>query len=342
MSSASDNYTVFKQDGSQQFYCRWTAEEDLLLSKAVAHHGPHKWTLVSKLIPGRTAVQCSTRWFGALNPNVHKGKWSKHEDHALTEAVHYYQNITSNMALPWNRVAENIPHRTGIQCQARWTEALDPAVRKGRWHPEEDKQLEVAIAKYGCCWIRVASMIPTRTQRQCRTRWNQIHSQHLKASSLSRSSRINPTSSSIVKANAAPVVPLNFEFVPSFITDQQQTQQHPLVNNDPFIVISASPTIDDIIANSTTYNFSSDASTSSRSSSYSSVTDASPTSVIFPISPSTSNTSLLQHENQLFPAMKSSTQMGDSSDSNNDNSNNASTTFLDNCDFEFLLDCYTT
>lgn len=66
MSSASDNYTVFKQDGSQQFYCRWTPEEDLLLSKAVAHHGPHKWTLVSKLISGRTAVQCSTRWFGAL------------------------------------------------------------------------------------------------------------------------------------------------------------------------------------------------------------------------------------------------------------------------------------
>lgn len=62
----NNSFTVFKQDGSHQFYCRWTVEEDMLLAKAVADHGPHKWTLVSKLIPGRTAVQCSTRWFGAL------------------------------------------------------------------------------------------------------------------------------------------------------------------------------------------------------------------------------------------------------------------------------------
>lgn len=65
-SSETDSFAVFKQDGSHQFYCRWTTEEDRLLTKAVADHGPHKWTLVSKLIPGRTAVQCSTRWFGAL------------------------------------------------------------------------------------------------------------------------------------------------------------------------------------------------------------------------------------------------------------------------------------
>lgn len=65
-SPESSAYSVFKQDGSHQFYCRWTIEEDMLLSKAVADHGPHKWTLVSQHIPGRTAVQCSTRWFGAL------------------------------------------------------------------------------------------------------------------------------------------------------------------------------------------------------------------------------------------------------------------------------------
>lgn len=70
MSSSSSNddtsYSVFKQDGSHQFYCRWSLEEDMLLTKAVAEHGPHKWTSVSRSIPGRTAVQCSTRWFGAL------------------------------------------------------------------------------------------------------------------------------------------------------------------------------------------------------------------------------------------------------------------------------------
>ncbi|KAI8333280.1 Homeodomain-like protein [Choanephora cucurbitarum] len=179
------SFSVFKHTGGSQFYCRWTEEEDRLLSKAVKDHGPHKWTTISHFIPGRTAVQCSTRWFGALNPNIHKGRWVEHEDQALIKAVHYYQSIHPEGHLPWNKIAEHIPHRTGIQCQARWSEALNPKVRKGRWHADEDTLLREAIAKYGCCWIRVASMIPTRTQRQCRTRYNQIRSQQLKRTSRS-------------------------------------------------------------------------------------------------------------------------------------------------------------
>ena len=83
--------------------------------------------------------------------------------------------------LPWSRIAQYIPNRTGIQCQARWTEALDPSVRKGRWRKEEDDMLKVGVERFGCCWIRVAGSIPGRTQRQCRTRWNQIQSKRQKA-----------------------------------------------------------------------------------------------------------------------------------------------------------------
>jgi hypothetical protein len=102
----------------------------------------------------------------------------------LIDAVKHFQHrINGRSSLPWNNIAQYIPHRTGIQCQARWTEALDPTVRKGRWHVEEDLQLQEAIKQCGCCWIRVANMIPTRTQRQCRTRWNQIQSRQSKKSS---------------------------------------------------------------------------------------------------------------------------------------------------------------
>ncbi|KAI7865232.1 Homeodomain-like protein [Spinellus fusiger] len=171
-----DAFSVFKQDGSQQFYCRWTAAEDHLLSRAIEKYGTHRWTAISKLIPGRTPVQCSTRWLGALNPNVHKGRWSKEEDSVLLSAVNNYLSDGTKQpsSLPWSRIALDIPHRTGIQCQARWTEALDPAVRKGRWQADEDDKLQMAVARFGCCWIRVAGLIPSRTQRQCRTRWNQI------------------------------------------------------------------------------------------------------------------------------------------------------------------------
>ncbi|KAI8379404.1 Homeodomain-like protein [Radiomyces spectabilis] len=166
--------TVFKQDGSHQFYCRWTPEEDQLLCKAVQEYGL-KWSKVARHINGRTPVQCSTRWLGALNPNVHKGRWSQQEDQILRAAVEAQLNAgVSATSLPWSKIARGILNRTGIQCQARWTEALDPSVRKGRWDNEEDQLLMAAVARFGTCWIRVASQIPSRTQRQCRTRWNQI------------------------------------------------------------------------------------------------------------------------------------------------------------------------
>ncbi|KAI9256719.1 Homeodomain-like protein [Sporodiniella umbellata] len=168
-------YTVFKQNESLSFYHRWSSKECSMLSKAVAKYGIHRWSAVASCIPGRTAVQCSTRWFGALNTKIHKGKWSKGEDRILKETVDYYEaRRQGDSTLPWSKIAENIQYRTGVQCQARWTEALDPMIHKGRWSDEENALLERAVAQFGCCWIRISRMIPTRTQRQCRTRWNQM------------------------------------------------------------------------------------------------------------------------------------------------------------------------
>jgi hypothetical protein len=92
----------------------------------------------------------------------------------VTSYLNSAENAGEN--IPWSKVATAIPNRTGIQCQARWTEALDPTVRKGRWKKEEDELLRSGVERFGCCWIRVAGYIPSRTQRQCRTRWNQLQS----------------------------------------------------------------------------------------------------------------------------------------------------------------------
>ncbi|SAM08364.1 hypothetical protein [Absidia glauca] len=193
-------FSVFKQDTNRSapFYCRWTTEEDKLLMEAVKEYGPHKWSLIAQHVPDRTPVQCSTRWLGALNPNVHKGRWAPEEDEALTLAVKKYSNRN---VLPWNRIAQNIPNRTGIQCQARWTEALDPTVRKGRWRKEEDEMLRQGVARFGCCWIRVSGMIYGRTQRQCRTRWNQIKSRKEKAMlKLATDTGVTATTTTTIKA----------------------------------------------------------------------------------------------------------------------------------------------
>ncbi|KAG0172576.1 Myb-like DNA-binding domain protein [Apophysomyces sp. BC1034] len=175
--TTSRSYTV-RHNRKSSSYSRWTEEEDQLLKQAVAVYGPHKWSLISSHVPNRTPMQCSTRWLGALNPHILKGRWTEQEDAILKFAVMEYSGIPDGeggfQPIPWNKIAERIPNRTGIQCQARWTEALDPSVRKGKWNDEEDILLRAGVAQFGRCWIRIAETIPGRTQRQCRTRWTQI------------------------------------------------------------------------------------------------------------------------------------------------------------------------
>jgi len=159
-------------------YTKWTEQEDELLRAAVRMYGPHKWSLIATHVPNRTPMQCSARWVGALNPSILKGRWTSQEDNALKEAVSHYINSVDSQGnpqpIPWNKVSKRIPQRTGAQCQARWTEALDPRIRKGKWSPSEDEILKEGVRMFGRCWIRIAEMIDGRTQRQCRTRWLQI------------------------------------------------------------------------------------------------------------------------------------------------------------------------
>ncbi|CAG8546689.1 10047_t:CDS:2 [Paraglomus occultum] len=165
-------------------YTKWTEEEDELLRAAITMYGPHKWSLIAAHVPNRTPMQCSTRWLGALNPTIHKGRWTPEEDAALKEAVAEYIHALdadgNPQPIPWNKIATRIPHRTGIQCQARWSEALDPRVRKGKWSSDEDDILKEGVKRFGRCWIRIAEMINGRTQRQCRTRWVQIQNKQAK------------------------------------------------------------------------------------------------------------------------------------------------------------------
>ncbi|OZJ01976.1 hypothetical protein BZG36_04985 [Bifiguratus adelaidae] len=180
-------------------YSRWSAEEDELLRRAVAIHGSHKWSLVATHIPNRTPMQCSTRWLSALNPNIHKGRWSPEEDAILLAAVRECSNVSDAKGgvppIPWNKIAQDIPNRTGIQCQARFTEALDPSVRKGKWDEAEDAILKRGVEKHGKCWIRIADMIEGRTQRQCRTRWVQLKLKEQKEGSFLKRSAFNSCSS---------------------------------------------------------------------------------------------------------------------------------------------------
>ena len=197
-SSSSSPDKEQSQKDKKAVYSRWTAEEDQLLKEAIHTHGDGKWSLVAGCVPGRTPMQCSTRWQGALNTSIHKGRWDPEEDAILIKSVAEWQayhiaeankeaqrsGVHQDIAtledelyknIPWANIASFLPRpRTGVQALARWSEALDPRITKGKWTPDEDESLLRGVGKYGKCWIKIANGVKGRTQRQCRTRYCQI------------------------------------------------------------------------------------------------------------------------------------------------------------------------
>ncbi|KAI7819690.1 hypothetical protein BC939DRAFT_459500 [Gamsiella multidivaricata] len=108
----------------------------------------------------------------ASNPILHTDTYIP----SKTARGAYFLAVSRVMAhCPWSLIADSdIPGRTGVQAQARWSEALDPRVKKGPWTAEEDQLLLQGVQQSRKCWIWIADGIPGRTQRQCRTRWVQI------------------------------------------------------------------------------------------------------------------------------------------------------------------------
>jgi hypothetical protein len=105
-----------------------------------------------------------------------KGKWTAEEDEMLLRAAEKFA-VTR-----WKTIAALIPGRTKKQCWNRWQYALDPSIariteRTGKWSTEEDDQLVGAAEKHnGKNWDAIATLVPSRTKRQCMDRWHKCRS----------------------------------------------------------------------------------------------------------------------------------------------------------------------
>jgi hypothetical protein len=187
--AAAPTYSVTEASSSpnaradhRAHFGKWTAEEDAKLTKAVETFGKD-WVAVAALVPERTNLQCRYRWLSTFDPTIggtsacHKGNWTPEEDAKLIAAVEMLDK-------DWAAVAPLVPGRNSIQCRARWLNSLDPATtasRKGKWTVEEDAKLAEAAEKFGQDWVAVATLVPGRTNQQCRYRW------------LTTSSSLHPT-----------------------------------------------------------------------------------------------------------------------------------------------------
>jgi hypothetical protein len=113
-------------------------------------------------VPGRSNNQCSKRWINTLDPIIKHamGKWKPEEDAKLNEAVK--EHGVNN----WDAVAALVPGRTHGQCRYRWVASLDPSLNRGRWTAEEDANLTEAVTQLGNDWVRIAALVPGRTNIQ--------------------------------------------------------------------------------------------------------------------------------------------------------------------------------
>jgi myb proto-oncogene protein len=120
------------------------------------------------MLPGRTDALCRSRWVKSLDPDINRDEWTVEEDAKLTNAVKEHGG--SN----WAAVAVMVPGRMDKQYRSRWAKTVDPTIEHagGKWSVEEDAKLTDAVKEHsGSNLIRVAALVPGRTNKQCGQRW---------------------------------------------------------------------------------------------------------------------------------------------------------------------------
>ncbi|EPE35248.1 Homeo [Glarea lozoyensis ATCC 20868] len=100
-------------------------------------------------------------------PVVKGGVWTNIEDEVLKASVSKYG------LNQWARVSSLLARKTPKQCKARWSEWLDPGIRKIEWSKEEDEKLLHLAKLMPTQWRTIAPMVG-RTATQCLERYQKL------------------------------------------------------------------------------------------------------------------------------------------------------------------------
>ena len=96
---------------------------------------------------------------GARNPN--RQRWHEDEDESLRVLMSEYGGMETSR-VPWVDVAlrlgdsKGFGPRDGKQCRERWTQHLDPSIKKGEWSAEEERKFIEAHKRLGNQWATLA------------------------------------------------------------------------------------------------------------------------------------------------------------------------------------------
>jgi hypothetical protein len=74
----------------------------------------------------------------------------------------------------WKQISEFVGNgKTSSQCSQRWSRALNPVLSKEQWTDRQDRALCALVAEHGeHSWARVAKELGTRSDVQCRYRFD--------------------------------------------------------------------------------------------------------------------------------------------------------------------------
>ncbi|GJJ07355.1 hypothetical protein Clacol_001556 [Clathrus columnatus] len=154
-------------------YEAWSDEETKNLQEIVQNKrasGDLDWNAVAETLgTSRTGLDC-IRQYQTCNKTPFK--WTDELDKKLLAAVEKYGY--SNWVLVAPAVSLELSPN---QCQIRYERTLNPALKHGKFTPEEDELLLKAIEIFGCEWRKVAQMIPGRGNTQCRSRYLSLNRQ---------------------------------------------------------------------------------------------------------------------------------------------------------------------
>jgi len=116
--------------------------------------GEQDWDLISIQVGTRSSKACKSR-YEELVERKKKGRFSPKEDFQLkllVRALHAFilslfeaQQYSIYGADFFKRAADLIPKRDAIQLRERWSNVLDPSLRRSDWLPAEDALLKEAV-----------------------------------------------------------------------------------------------------------------------------------------------------------------------------------------------------
>jgi hypothetical protein len=151
----------------------WTVEEEKKLVSMVETFGTSSWAKVVPNIPGRSYIQCTSKWqnMSRRAAATATGAWTIEEKKKLVSAVETLGTAS------WASIAVHVPGRSENQCRCKW-QKKSRKPDTDSWTLDEEMKLVSSVETYGGSnWARIAVNVPGRNENQCRHKGQRISGQ---------------------------------------------------------------------------------------------------------------------------------------------------------------------